>query len=90
MKIILTILLLAASFSANAVDVTLTFNASQASRVAEACGVALGLRDGNGASIPCNLAQSKTFLINVLRQAVTEYERAKAAAAVTIEPFDPQ
>jgi hypothetical protein len=92
MKTLIAILALCFSSSAFAVDMTITFTSTQATRVAADCGAAQGLVDTQTPPQPraCTMTEAKAWVINLLRLAVWQVERQQAQAAIVNAPMDPQ
>lgn len=93
MKRLLAIALLAIACNAQAVDVTITVTAGQATRLTAAIGKVRNLVDAQGAPRSATMAEVKTIIADHLRGFVTQAElqpaKDAAAAAVTIPAFDP-
>lgn len=83
MKSLFAILALVISFQAQAVDVTITLTAPQATRVAAACGKRLNL----GRS--CTMVEAKAWTIGLWREVVIDSEREDTNKVLTIEAFEP-
>lgn len=96
MRLTIVILLFALSFSAQAVDVTITLTAAQATRFAAVCGELKGLKDTQEPPQPrpCTMAEAKQMIVEQMRSLVFSMEEAKskkaATDAVTVPAFDPQ
>ena len=92
MKTLLAILLLSASSTAFAVDVTITLTTAQATRVAALCGKQTGAMDTATPPAPrsCTMAEARTWLIGLLRAAVMNGEYNAAQQAITSTPLDVQ
>ena len=92
----LAILLLALSFSAQAVDVTISMTASEINRLKVAIGEAKKLVDNQQPPQPRDAtnAEAKQFVIERVKQFIHDHEGGKlvkqAVDAVVVPAFDPQ
>lgn len=95
-KTLLAFALLFASFSAQAVDLTITLTAGQATRFAAVCGKIKKLVDAQVPPQPraCTMAEAKTMIVERMRALVVDVEGAEltkqATDAVVVPAFDPQ
>lgn len=94
MKAILATILLALSFSAHAVDFTVSMTAGEATRLAAVCGVVKQTKDVQVPPQPraCTAAEVKQVLIEAMRRMVIDVEGAaaeKARGPAVVPAFNP-
>jgi len=70
-------------------DVTFSFTAGQIARLQHAVGVEMGLTDENGAPRDATAAETKAYVIRLLRNRVHITEKQEQEQAITVTPFDP-
>jgi len=68
---------------------TITYSASEASRMGAAFGRHWNLKDANGSARSATEAEIRAWLIRSLVGMVLKQERAAAEAAITIAPIAP-
>ena len=94
MRKLLFALLFVFSTFASAADITFTISAQHLNRMQVAVGEIQQLKDGNGAPRDATGAEVKAWIINAVRDAIRNQEKAKADTAalsgVAVAPVDIQ
>ena len=68
-------------------DITISLTATQATRVLDAVGKVLDLKDENLVPRPATTNEARAWLTQIIKNTTLDQERAAAVAMVTTEPF---
>lgn len=90
MKRILAAALVLASFTATAADITLSVPDAQVNRVRAAVGKIQSLTDASGNPRPATLAETRAWVITIVRGALRQQELTEARNIVTVTDVDIQ